>query len=51
MHTCLSNLVVLWHILLALVIRDLHILPTAGINITQIVYCFKKDKDNLEENV
>ena len=33
------------------VIRDLHTLPVAGTNITQIAYCFKINKDNLEEKV
>jgi len=33
------------------VITDLHILPIASTNITQIVYCFKINKDYLEENV
>jgi hypothetical protein len=39
-HTSCSN-----------IIRHLHVLPIAGTNTTQIVYCFKINKDNLERNV
>lgn len=33
------------------IIRHLHILPIAGTNTTQIVNCFKINKDNLEGTV